>query len=198
MYSIMEAVEAAQRRSQQRDAANAVRKPRMIVPEVQPIMPVQPVGGGGSDDSSGPEPDNRTPAEKYRDAVRSNKYAGAIPGFGTAIALMNDNYIQNYEAQNPGDILPGQRYSTVGRFFGFGDPGTTGISGVFGENSDLYDAGLFDMVGGGLGYRGDAYRAESGGGMGPSYSGPGYQSVEAAAGTYGERDEDGNVSATTF
>ena len=158
MYSIMDAVEAAQRRTAERDALNMARKPRMIVPEVQPIMPVEDYGNGGDNDN--------TPA------VRVNKYAGAIPGIGTAIGLMNDKYIQDYEAANPNDILGGQRYSTVGRLLGFGDPGSTGISGVFGENSDLYNAGLYDLGGGQFGYRGDAARAESGGGMGPSYSGP--------------------------
>lgn len=178
MLSILDAVQAAQKRNEERDAANAMR-PRMISPELEPIMPVQPIlarQDGGKGDAS--KPDTRTPAEKYRDAVRANKYVGAIPGFGAAISLMNDSYIQNYEAQNPGDILPGQRYSKLGRLLGFGDPGTTGISGVFGENSDLYDAGLFDLGEGyqtngiEFGYRGDAYQVESGGGMGPSDSGP--------------------------
>jgi len=192
----MDAVEAAQKRTAERDAMNTARRARLLVPELEPIMPVENYNAGGGD---GPAAvDNRTPAEKYRDAVKVNKYAGAIPVFGTAISLLNDKLIQDYEAQNPSDILSGQRYSTIGRLLGFGDPGSTGISGVFGQNSDLYDAGLYDLGGGDFGYRGDAYRAESGGGMGPSYSGPSYQSVEAAAGTYGERDEDGNVSATTF
>jgi hypothetical protein len=175
MISIMDAIESAQKRSAQRDAMNQSR----IGTEIAPIAPVQeilPVQYGGSD---GPEfEDTRTPGEMYRDAVKVNKFASALGPLGTPVQLMNDAYIQQYEAKNPNNILPGQRYSTVGRLLGFGDPGSTGITGVFGENRDLYNAGLFDLSdddqrpGISFGARGDAYRAETGGGMGPAQSGP--------------------------
>lgn len=72
---------------------------------------------------------------------------------------------------------------------GFGDAGTTGVGGVFGENSDLWNRGMFPIDGdsgndstSNVGYRGDAYRAESGGGMGPSHSGPSYGGADAGTG----------------
>ena len=181
MISIMDAIEAAQKRSAQRDAMNQSR----IGTEIAPIAPVQeilPVQDNGSD---GPViEDTRTPGEMYRDAVKVNKFASAFGPLGTPIQLVNDLYIEKYEAANPNSILPGQRYSTLGRLLGFGDPGSTGISGVFGENRDLYNAGLFNLdesdkrPGISFGARGDAYRVETGRGIGPAQSGPSLGSTD--------------------
>jgi len=182
MFSIMEAVEAARQRNAEADARRLARRKRLeeeAAMQIQPILPIQPITSGGDGDGGDMVEDNRTPQEKYRDAINMNKWVGAIPVVGTGIGLMNDAYIQEYERQNPTQIGYGQRYSTVGRLLGFGDPGTTGIGGVFGQNSDLWNAGMFPIDGdsdnaatGNVGYRGDAYRAEIGGGMGPSWSGP--------------------------
>jgi len=185
MSGILQALEMAQQRNKQRDVMNAQRQmpvlPIINTADVKPI--ILDTGGDGGDTYV---KDTRTPDQRYRDAVSMNKYVGAVPVVGSALGLLNDYQIREYELQNPDKIPAGQRYSTLGRIMGFGDAGTTGVGGVFGENSDLWNQGMFPMDGdsgndstGNVGYRGDAYRAESGGGMGPSHSGPSYGGADA-------------------
>lgn len=194
MASILEALQAAQERNRERDVMNAQRQmPILPIIDTSTIKPiVLDTGGDGGDNNF--VQDTRTPEQKYRDAVRiNNSFVVGLPVIGTGIGLMNDYYIQEYEKENPNDIVAGQRYSTLGRILGFGDEGTTGIGGVFGNNSDLWNQGMFPMDGdsnnaatGNVGYRGDAHRAESGGGMGPSASGPSVSDSFS-----GGRDDDG-------
>ena len=208
MFSIMEAVEAARQRNAEADARRLARQKRMeeeAAMQVQPILPIQPITSGDDGNGSGMVEDTRTPQEKYLDAVKINQsFVTGLPVVGTGIGLMNDYYIQQYEKENPSarNLVPGQRYSTVGRILGFGDPGTTGLGGVFGSNSGLYNAGFHNLVSGGIGYAGAPMEVGGGtiGGVGGGeYSGSAdYGQTEATGGTYGERDEQGNVSATPF
>lgn len=120
MYSIMDAVEAAQRRTEERDAMNRQRLP--VVPVTnQPMQPIIPVSQGGGGGGPGRE-DTRTQHEKYLDAIDANRYVGAIPVVGPIIGAINDSFIENYEAQNPDKVTGGgqKKFSTLGRAQGKG------------------------------------------------------------------------------
>ena len=210
----MDAVEAASRRNAERDRMNALRVP--LIPETQSIQEqIIPMDQGGNGGENASVEDTRTDYEKYQDAIKvNNSIITAVPVVGPIVSLMNDNYIQDYEKENPNarNKVQGQRYSTVGRLLGFGDPGTTGFSGVFGSNSNLYNAGFHNLSGGGIGYAGapmvvaeappnyqGTWSGTVGGQGGGNYSGQAsYGQTEASGGTYGERDDDGNVSASPF
>lgn len=105
MYSIMEAVEAAQRRSEERDRLNQERFSPL--PGVQPIpggiLPLIPVQSGqtGSEESNN-APAQESPADAYARAVSMNK-AGIVnvPVVGIPIGLMNNLAIRSYEKENP-------------------------------------------------------------------------------------------------
>lgn len=114
----MEAVEAAQRRTEERDRLNQQRSP--FLPVVQPIAePMVQMDMGGGD---GPGiQDTRTEHQKYQDAIDANQYVGAIPVVGPIIGMMNDSFIENYEAQNPNMVVGGpNKFSTIGRASGKG------------------------------------------------------------------------------
>jgi len=118
MYSIMEAVEAAQRRTEERDRLNQQRSP--FLPVVQPIAePMLQMDMGGGD---GPGiQDTRTEHQKYQDAIDANQYIGAIPVVGPILGMLNDSFIENYEAQNPNMVVGGpNKFSTIGRVGGKG------------------------------------------------------------------------------
>ena len=114
MSGILEALEMAQERNKQRDVMNTQRQMPVlpIIPtnDVQP-MPINSGGGGGR------FVDTRTPHEMYLDAIDVNQYAGAIPVVGTVIGALNDNYIENYERENPNKVVGGglDKYSMLGR-----------------------------------------------------------------------------------
>ena len=116
----MDAVQAAQKRAEERDATNAVRRARLLVPTTQEIMPVETFSTQGND---GPEiKDLRTEHQKYLDAIDANQYIGAVPVVGPILGAFNDSFIQEYEKQNPNMITGGgiNKYSTVGRIMGRG------------------------------------------------------------------------------
>lgn len=118
MYSIMDAVEAAQRRTEERDAMNRQRLP--VVPVTnQPMQPIIPVNQGGGD---GPGiQDARTEHQKYQDAIDANQYIGAVPVIGPVLGMMNDAFIEEYEAKNPNMVVGGpNKFSTYGRIQGKG------------------------------------------------------------------------------
>ena len=160
MYSIMDAVEAAQKRAEERDSANAVRRARLIVPTTQEIMPVETFASQGGDGNG--YKDTRTEHQKYQDAIAANQYVDAIPVVGPIVGALNDSFIQDYEAKNPNMVTGGgiNKYSMMGRIggkgltveeqlaakdaglglgkaFGFGDqagqPGLTLMDRVFGS-----------------------------------------------------------------
>ena len=212
----MDAITAAAERNAERDRLNALRLARIREPEVAPLVMQAPQPQGGGDGGNGPPvEDTRTDYEKYQDAIKVNdSFVTAIPVIGPIVSVMNDKYIQDYEKENPNarNLVQGQRYSTVGRLLGFGDPGTTGLSGVFGSNSNLYNAGFHNLASGGIGYAGapmvvaeapenyqGTWSGTVGGQGGGNYSGQAsYGQTEASGGTYGERDDQGNVSASPF
>lgn len=115
MASILEALEMAQERNKQRDAMNAQRQ--MPVLPIIPTGEVQPIrlDTGGGDGP--PMVDTRTPHEMYLDAIDVNQWAGAVPVVGTVIGALNDNYIANYERENPDKVVGGGvgKYSMLGR-----------------------------------------------------------------------------------
>jgi hypothetical protein len=121
MYSIMDAVEAAQKRAEERDATNAVRRARLLVPTTQEIMPVENYGRQDGGNGPGIE-DTRTQHQKYLDAIDANQYVGAIPVVGPVLGAMNDSFIQEYEKQNPNMVTGGgiNKYSMIGRIGGKG------------------------------------------------------------------------------
>jgi len=118
MYSIMDAVEAASRRNEERDRMNAMRVP--LIPVTQPIQqPMMQMDQGGGD-GPGYE-DTRTEHQKYQDAIDANQYVGAIPVVGPIIGVLNDSFIEQYEAENPNMVVGGpNKFSTVGRIQGKG------------------------------------------------------------------------------
>ena len=119
MYSIMDAVEAAQRRTAERDAMNRQRLPVVPVNE-QPIKPIIPVSQGGGGDGPGYK-DTRTQHEMYLDAIDANRYVGAIPVVGPIIGVINDSFIEDYEAKNPNMVVGGpNKFSTIGKIQGKG------------------------------------------------------------------------------
>ena len=121
MYSIMEAVEAAQKRNAERDRLNQQRSVLFPVaqPVTQPVMPTSYNDGGGGD-GPGYE-DTRTEHEKYQDAIDANQYIGAVPVVGPILGMLNDSFIEDYEAKNPNMVVGGpNKFSTVGRIQGKG------------------------------------------------------------------------------
>lgn len=121
MYSIMEAVEAAQKRNAERDRLNQQRSILFPIaqPVTQPVMPTSYNDGGG--DGPGYE-DTRTEHQKYQDAVANNQWVGAVPVVGPIMGLMNDAFIEDYEAKNPDMVVGGgpSKFSTLGRVAGKG------------------------------------------------------------------------------
>ena len=115
MASILEALEMAQERNKQRDVMNTQRQ--MPVLPIIPTNDVQPIriDTGGGDGP--PMVDTRTPHQQYLDAIDANQYIGAIPVVGTLIGALNDNYIENYERENPDKVVGGGvgKYSMLGR-----------------------------------------------------------------------------------
>lgn len=115
MASILEALEMAQQRNKERDVMNTQRQMPVlpIIPtnEVKPI--VLDTGGGDGP----PITDARTPHQQYLDAIDTNQYIGAVPVVGTLIGALNDNYIENYERENPDKVVGGGvgKYSMIGR-----------------------------------------------------------------------------------
>jgi len=118
MYSIMDAVEAASRRNEERDRMNAMRVP--LIPVAQPIQqPMMQMDQGGGD-SPGVE-DTRTDHQKYQDAIDANQYIGAVPVVGPVLGMINDAYIEDYETKNPDRVVGGpNKFSTFGRIAGKG------------------------------------------------------------------------------
>lgn len=114
----MDAVEAAQRRTEERDRLNQQRSP--FLPVVQPIAePFIPAGQDGGDGP--PIVDTRTEHQKYQDAIDANQYIGAVPVVGPILGMINDAFIENYEAQNPNMVVGGpNKFSTVGKIQGKG------------------------------------------------------------------------------
>lgn len=114
----MDAVEAAQRRTEERDRLSQQRSP--FLPVVQPIAePIIPVDQGGGDGP--PIVDTRTEHQKYQDAIDANQYIGAVPVVGPILGMINDAFIENYEAQNPNMVVGGpNKFSTVGKIQGKG------------------------------------------------------------------------------
>lgn len=110
----------AQQRNKQRDVMNTQRQ--MPVLPIIPTNEVQPIRidtGGGN----GPAmTDTRTPHQQYLDAIDANQYVGAIPVVGTLLGALNDNYIENYERENPDKVVGGgvSKYSMLGRIGGKG------------------------------------------------------------------------------
>ena len=115
----MEAVEAAQRRTEERDRLNRQRSP--FLPVVQPIAePMMQVGQEFGEGNGGPV-DNRTEHQKYQDAIDANQYIGAVPVVGPILGMLNDSFIENYEEQNPNMVVGGpNKFSTVGKIQGKG------------------------------------------------------------------------------
>ena len=115
MASILEALEMAQQRNKERDVMNTQRQMPVlpIIPTGQ-VQPIQLNVGGGD---GPPITDTRTPHQMYLDAIDVNQYAGAIPVVGTLIGALNDNYIENYERENPDKVTGGGvgKYSMIGR-----------------------------------------------------------------------------------
>jgi len=115
MASILEALEKAQERNRQRDVMNTERQMPVlpIIPTGQ-VQPIQLDTGGGD---GPPITDTRTPHQQYLDAIDANQYVGAIPVVGTFIGALNDNYIENYERENPDKVVGGGvgKYSMLGR-----------------------------------------------------------------------------------
>jgi len=114
----MEAVEAAQRRTEERDRLNQQRSP--FLPVVQPIAePMVQMDMGGGD---GPGiQDTRTQHQMYQDAIDANQYVGAIPVVGPIIGMLNDAFIEDYEAKNPNMVVGGpNKFSTIGKIKGKG------------------------------------------------------------------------------
>ena len=97
---------------------NALRVP--VIPVAQPIQqPIIPVDQSGGD-GPGYE-DTRTEHEKYQDAIDANQYIGAVPVVGPILGMMNDAFIEDYEAQNPNMVVGGpNKFSTVGKIQGKG------------------------------------------------------------------------------
>jgi len=114
MASILDALEMAQQRNRQRDVMNTQRQ--MPVLPIIPTNDVQPIqinnGGDGP-----PMTNTRTPHQQYLDAVGANQWVGNVPVVGPVLGALNDNYIQNYEAENPDMVVGGgiNKYSTLGR-----------------------------------------------------------------------------------
>ena len=105
MASILEALEMAQQRNKQRDVMNTQRQ--MPVLPIIPTNEVKPIvlNTGGGDGP--PMTNTRTPHQMYLDAIDTNQYIGAIPVVGTLIGALNDNYIENYERENPDKVVGG-------------------------------------------------------------------------------------------
>jgi hypothetical protein len=120
MYSIMDAVEAAQRRSEERDRLNQQRSPLIPVLQTQPTAePIKYDFGG--DDGGGGVKDTRTEHQKYQDAIDANQWISAVPVIGPVLGMMNDSFIEKYEANNPDRVVGGpNKFSTVGRAQGKG------------------------------------------------------------------------------
>lgn len=117
----MEAVEAAQKRNEERDRLNRQRSILFPVaqPVTQPVMPTSYNDGGGND-GGGPV-DTRTEHEKYLDAIDANQYVGAIPVVGPVLGVLNDSFIESYEAENPNMVVGGpNKFSILGRIGGKG------------------------------------------------------------------------------
>lgn len=153
----MEAVEAAQRRTEERDRLNQQRSP--FIPVVQPIaepLVRMNMGVGGGDAPS--NEDTRTEHDKYLDAISVNQYVGAIPGIGPVIGALNDAFIEGYEAANPDKVTGGgpKKFSTLGQVMGKGL--------TVAEQLAAKDAGL------GLGKMLGLVDQKPGGGAQPGYS----------------------------
>ena len=114
----MEAVEAAQRRTEERDRLNRLRSP--FLPVAQPIAePMVQIDMGGGD--GGGYEDTRTEHQKYQDAIDANQYIGAVPVVGPILGMLNDSFIEDYEAKNPNMVVGGpNKFSTIGRAGGKG------------------------------------------------------------------------------
>lgn len=119
MYSIMDAVEAAQRRTEERDAMNLQRLP--VVPVVQTIQEPIYYGEGGSSGEN-PVTDTRTEHQKYLDAIDANQYIGSVPVIGPVLGVLTDSFIEDYERKNPDMVVGGgpSKFSTLGRVAGKG------------------------------------------------------------------------------
>lgn len=118
MYSIMDAVEAASRRNEERDRMNAMRVP--LIPVAQPIQqPMMQMDQGGGDGLG--IQDTRTEHQKYQDAIDANQYIGAVPVVGPILGMINDSFIEQYERENPNMVVGGpNKFSTVGKIQGKG------------------------------------------------------------------------------
>ena len=110
----------AQKRNKERDVMNTQRQ--MPVLPIIPTNQIEPIRIDTGSDGGGVT-DNRTPHEMYLDAIAVNQSpAIGMPVIGTAIGMMNDAYIEKYEAENPDKITGGgiNKYSMIGRAMGRG------------------------------------------------------------------------------
>ena len=126
----MDAVESAQKRNEERDAAR--KNPTLLdkyVIDPYIVQPLMNIGGGGSDDDPERE-DTRTPEQKYRDAFANtltSKIVTNIPIAGPAIGFLNNRSIAAFERENPQLSV-----ADPGKFY---QPAITGILDALGITS---------------------------------------------------------------